>query len=560
MSLYSQMQVFHGVAIMKISKRILCFVLTAVFVLPCVLLAADKTSAVYPEETPIIYIHGEGTPIGTFDENGEFHRMDNLSPDTDKLVSLLSDNKEMLLKAFVTQDWSDFCALVENFMVDSFGHLALGTDGMPKDDSVAIAGWGQTEVPASESYIRERYTGNDDSLNKFTFWYDWRLDPTDNMERLHDFAELVLKVTGSEKYAIVGRCEGACLALTYWETYHDTRISDIIFYASAAKGAIPVGEAFSGSFYIDPDAVERFVYEADLNINYEISDNLTFTDRTLNAILKTASDMYGLDYACWAVNNVYQQIYDKVTPGALKETFATFPGFWAMCEDKYYEKAKEVIFGGDEEEYAVLIDKIDNYHYNIMNRSDEIIRHAVDSGVEVSNVVKYGFQSYPLSEDSDIQSDQMCRVDCAGFGTSCTKIGETFGDDYLRKAVSKGGSRYISPDMTVDASTSILKDTTWYVRNLTHSNFTDAMDGIFFKIAGTPGMTVTSDPEYPQYLFYEPESDTVHPYNAETDKSDSDEFNEQQSKDFARRLKPLFRILFRIITFVTKMFTLPARA
>ncbi len=537
---------------MKVLKKIICPVLALMLTLSSAVVFADKACAVYPSDIPIIYIHGEGSPIGTFDENGEFHQVSNMAVDTEKITALLSDNKEMLMKSFVTQDWSDFCVLIEDFMVDSFGAMALGPDGFPVDDTVSI-------MKCTEEFVTGRYNCDDNSLNKYYFWYDWRLDPTDNMQRLHDYADLILKVTGSSKYAVIGRCEGACLALTYWETYHDPRISDLIFYASAAQGAIPVGEAFSGSLYVDPDSVERFVYEADLDINYELTDDITFTTQTLNTILKIASDMYGLDYACWAVNNVYQQIYDTVTPYALKKTFATFPGFWAMCEDQYYEKAKDVLFAGEEDYYKAFIEKIDNYHYNIMNRAQDIIKNAAESGVEVSNVVKYGFQSYPLSKDSDIQSDQMCRVDLAGFGTTCTKIGETIPGEQIHQAIISGNVKHISPDMAIDASTSILKDTTWYVKNIKHQNFTDAMNELFFEIVRTPGMTVRTNPDYPQFLFYEPDSDTFHPYNIEEDKTDSDDFNEENSNSFARKIKPLFRILFRILTFITRMFTLPAR-
>ena len=545
---------------MNTFKKIICAGLTALFAFSAVFITAGKSSANYPDSIPIIFIHGEGCPIGTVDEEGEFHRIDNMGIDTGKLTSLLSENKEMLLRSFVTQDWTDFCDFIEEFMVESFGELALGNDGMPKDDAFAIVNWGTFEPYATEDYIRERYEGEDNSLNKYMFWYDWRLDPTDNMERLHDFADLILKVTGSEKYAIVGRCEGACLATTYWDTYHDPRISDIILYASALKGAIPIGEAFSGSMYVDPESIERFVYEADLNVNMEVTDYLTITDQTINTILKVASDMYGLDYACWAINNVYGQIYSTVTPKALRKTFATFPGFWAMCEDKYFEKAKEVMFGGCEDEYAGLIEKIDNYHYNIMDRAEEILQNAIDSGVEVSNVVKYGYQSYPLSPDSDVLSDQMCRVDYAGLGTTCTKVGETFSAAYINKATAEGNAKYISPDRVIDASTTMLKDTTWYVKNITHQNFTNAMDCIFFEIANTDGMTVETNPDYPQFMFFENDPENLRPFNVDEDKTKTDEYNEDVSRKISRFIKPIFKIVFLIITFITKALTLPARS
>ncbi len=536
---------------MSIFRKTLCFILSAVFAFSVLFTTAGSSAAAYPEDIPIIYIHGEGSSVGVYAEDGSFHRVDNMSIDTDKLTALLSENKDVLLKAFATQDWTDFCDLLAGFMTDSFGESALGKDGMPKDGSVA-------ELVYDENRVGAQSAGT--NLERFGFDYDWRLDPTDNMERLHNYAEMVMKVTGCDKYAIVGRCEGACLAVTYWETYHDPRLTDIVLYASALKGAIPVGEAFSGSMYIDPECVERFVYEADLNLNVEITESLTLTDQLLNSILKFTSDIYGLDYACWAVNNVYQQIYNKVTPKALKDTFATFPGFWAMCEDQYYEKAKDVLFGGEEEEYAGLIAKIDNYHYNIMNRAEEILKDAENSGVDVSNVVKYGLQSYPLSKDSMILSDQMCRVDYAGLGTTCTRVDEKLSGDYVNKAFENGTVRYISPDLTIDASTTPFRDTTWYIKNLEHQNFTEAVDCLFFEIVSTPGMTVRTNPDYPQFLFFNNETQELLKLNSEEHKTQSDQYNEEMEDDLARFLKPFFSFLFRIVTLLTKIFTLPSRA
>ena len=539
---------------MKALHKLLCLVLS--FALAASVLFdtfAVTGAASYPSEVPIIYIHGEGSAIGTYDENGEFHRIDDMTVNGDEITSLLKDNSDILLKASVTQDWSEFCDLIAGYMIDSFGELALGKDGMPTDGSVS-------EVIYSETRVSQQYSNDDYSLDKYAFDYDWRLDPTDNMKRLHDYVETILKVTGSDKYAVAGRCEGACLAATYWETYHDPRITDLILYASAAKGVIPIGESFSGNMYVDPECVERYVYNADLNLNIPITDYITLTDQTLNSFLKIASDVYGLDYACWSVNNVYQQIYDTITPKVLKQTFGTFPGFWAMCEDRYFEQAKDVIFGDEKEDYSGLISKIDNYHYNIMNRIEEILLNAEKSGVDVSNVVKYGFQSYPLSKDSMVLSDEMCRVDYAGLGTTCTNIDEKFSEDYVNEAFKKGNMRYISPDLTIDASTTPFKDTTWYIKNLHHQNFTRAVECIFFEIVNTKGMTVRTNNAYPQFLFFDAEKEELLALNAVEHKTDSDIYNEEMEKDFFRFIKPVFTFLFRIITFVIKALMLPARA
>ena len=539
---------------MKSIRKAVCTLLSAVIVFSaffCLSFSADA----YGGNVPIIFIHGQGSSLGIKQEDGSYQRIkgDDMALDGNALIDVLKDNYEILLKAIVTQDWSDFCKMVEDYMISQFSEVALGTDGMPVDGS-------ESTVNYTEDYVRYRYLYGDSSLNKFWFVYDWRLDPTDNMERLHDYAETILRVTGCEKYAVAGRCEGACLALTYWETYHDERMTDLIFYASAAKGAMPIGESFSGNLHIDPDAVERSAYETDLGVNIQLGENMTITDETISDMLRIISDFYGLDYACWAVNNVYEQIAETITPAALKKTLATFPGFWAMCDDEYYEQAKEIMFGGEEETYSAFIAKIDNYHYNIMNRADEIIQNAKDSGVRVSDIVKYGFQSYPITKHSEIQSDTIVRVDKAGFGVTGSEIGKTLSDSYIRDSFSNGNSKYISPDLTLDASTGLLKDSTWFIKNLTHGNFPTCVDDLIYHIVNTETLDAVSDKEYPQYLFYDEDEDTIVPLVSTEKQTKLDEFNANNAKNFMRVIKPVFRAVYQVVVLITKIFTSHARA
>ena len=539
---------------MTLPRKMLCAAISLILILGaciCLPVSADE----YGGNVPVIFIHGQGSHLGIKQADGSYQRIkgDDMSLEGTDLTGVLSENSDMILKAIATQDWTDFCKMVEDYMVSQFGELALGTDGLPVDGSESVINY-------TEDYVRNRYLYGEKNLNRFWFVYDWRLDPTDNMERLHDYAETILKVTGSEKYALAGRCEGACLLLTYWETYHDERISDIIFYASAAKGAIPVGEAFSGNMHIDPNAVERCAYETDMGLNIALGEDMTITDETVRDILRITSDIYGLDYACWAVNNVYEQICETVTPAALRKTFGTFPGFWAMCDDEYYEEAKQVIFGGEEKTYSKMIEKIDNYHYNIMNKAEDIIKNAQESGVKVSDIVKYGFQSYPLSEHCDIQSDTIVRVDRAGFGTTCMEIGKTLGGSYVNNSFKNGTYRYLSPDLAIDASTGLLKDSTWFIKNLKHKDFPESIDSLIFHIVNTEKPDASNDREYPQYLFYSDEDDKLEPLVSTKKQTKLDEYNENNAKSFARIVKPVFKVLFKVITILSKIFMLPARS
>ena len=547
----------------KTARRFTALLICTVLLVSAVYLGGGQEAAAGQANQPVIYIIGYNTHIAVLNAGLEDDEL-SASIKTDKLVALFKDNIDVFLKAFVTQNWSDFCRLIIDFMADSFQYLRLDGNGEPVYES-------RTARLQNEDFVYGRMQRTPE-LSQFDFYYDWRLDPTENMQALRDYIDLVLRMTGSETFSLCGRCEGACLAMTYYETYHDERMTDLTFYASALKGASPIGEAFSGNLYVDPDSVERYINDTDLGIDLKIGDTIEINDETIIKILKVASDVYGLDMACWAVNNVYQQIYDSITPEALRVSFGSFPGFWAMVEDEYYEPAKKLVFGGVEDEYAGLIRKIDNYHYNYMNRAEEIVKEAAESGVRVLNVVKYGRQPIPVIKGGDVLSDGVCKVSNASLGATAADLGKTLGDDYIADVRSRGAGSYISPDGCIDASSCLFPETTWFIKDLHHNDFPKVADAFVYHLTLSHDMTVSSDPLYPQYSFYTPAMEfdyelgkevvngTVEPYSPDKHTSRLDKYFETTANSIIRKIKPYFGFLFRFSTFILKLIIPRARA
>ena len=533
---------------MKLSRKIIALFMTMAIVISTFFCFSVNSFAEYEGKVPIIIVRGKGSAIVIENEDGTRQNV-NFSINTSEVLNTALENKDVFIKAFITQDWTDFSKLVSDIMTESFKDCKLDENGEPTDGSKSHFS------PTYES-VKERLLNGNNGIMTFTFEHDWRLDPYESMDELENYIDLVLEVTGSEKYALCGRCEGACLVLQYLEYYkenhdgqYDKRITDIVMDASAALGAVPVGEAFSGKFYLDPDATERFIYDNDFGINKDLG-YFTITDESFREIMTIFSNAYGLDLACWAVNNVYQQIYLSIIPEALRNSYASFPGYWTMVSDEFYDDAKKTIFGGQEEKYSVFIEKIDRYHYNIQNRSEEILKEAQSYGIEVSNIVNYGFQVYPVVENCDTQSDQICTVYSAGWGVSSTNLGETFSADYIKDAIKKGTAKYISPDLCIDASTTFLKDTTWFIKNLEHTDFPNSIGPLLFTIVNTENITVETYKDYPQYLYYDQDNNVIIPYDAENHKVKLDDYFSDPAVSFARKIKPAFKYFFKALTFV----------
>lgn len=175
-----------------------------------------------------------------------------------------------------------------------------------------------------------------------------------------------------------------------------------------------------------------------------------------------------------------------------------------------YDRAMETVFyGSDLNEYAGLIEKVENYHENVQLKFAESTKAQAERGIEFSNIVKYGKQSIPVTENSNDLSDALVTVEESSFGATAVKVGETFSEEYIDNAVVNSTAKYISPDKQIDASTCLSPDTTWFVKNLQHKEFPECMNGLVSNIVNNEGYNVFSDNEYPQYLVYDKETDSM---------------------------------------------------
>lgn len=494
---------------------------------------------------PIIYVYGFGNDIVQDQEDGTVKVLYNQDEVKAEALKQITANKDVIIDAIVSQDWSAFRDTINQVVEDMFGEIVLDSEGKPQNNT-------RHNFSRSDKQLKNRAKTDDyKELNCYMFRYDWRLDPTEIVEDLRIYIERVLNVTGASEYALMGRCLGCNIALTYVDTYKDERITDLILYAGAQSGAAPVGELFSGRLQVNADSVEQFIYTTDFNLDIDVNGMFTITDEVLRSVITSLNDNYTLEYLCWAINNAYGQIYTNLLPDVLLKSYASFPGYWSMVSDEYYEDAKDFVFNGKEEEYSTFIEKIDNYHYNITNRLEEIIKETQERGTEVSNLVKYGYSIWPISENSDHLSDGICFTEDTSFGATCSLNNDYLSDEYLTKADENGTSKYISPDKRIDASTSLLPDTTWFISNNHHNLFTNYPAELAFAIVNNKNFTVFSDERFPQYLTYDKENDQLLIMDQSVTTGLDNWY--KATDTLSRRFKPLTIIAYKIVLFFSKL-------
>ena len=122
----------------------------------------------------------------------------------------------------------------------------------------------------------------------------------------------------------------------------------------------------------------------------------------------------------------------------------------------------------------------------------------------------------------------------SSFGATIAPYGETLSEDYLAKADAK----YISPDKTVDTSTCMFPDQTWMIRRFEHSDGCATADDLIMKLLCYDGQaTIETFPEYPQFMYYDLESDSIMP----------DKLIDKGGDGFFDRLKLIFGDILKMI-------------
>ncbi len=512
-------------------KKALAILMSLIFVLLGTVFAAPSTFAT-PDgaNIPVIHIMGTGQEIFRKDENGNEKKVFPIEiPD-----GYIEEKAEVFLpvfaKAFFTQEWDEFCDVLYECVSPILSGFALNPDGETGGETYIKWGW------TRESLRDQKNQNGQYGVTSYFFCHDWRLSPYDIAETLHQYIEDVLYVTGAEKVALYGRCFGSNIIAAYMEKYDGEHVSDVIHYCSAFYGASQVSKLFTGEMFIHPDGLERYVYDVDLEVETYIMD-------LIRSCVTLMNKTYGLDIVSWAVENVMKDIYLDIFPRILIESYGSTPGYWSMVNIDDFDKAMETVFyGADLEKYAGLIEKIENYRTNVQLTFPETVARHAEMGIETSNIVKYGLQSVPLTKSADDLSDATVTVFESGFGVTASLTEETLSDEYINTAIANGKGKYISPDKQIDASTCLMPDRTWFIKDLTHKVFPSCVNGLVSDIINNEGFTVDDNPEYPQYLVYDKENNALHPMTEENMNT-----TERWNVTFFEALVSFFKNLFKVI-------------
>ncbi len=464
--------------------------------------AADIT------DIPVIYIEGKGNETiynadGSVAKNPKF--IDREGTVKDAIAPVL----KKLAEAMVSGDYSEYIDSLVDTVAPIYEEYVLDENGSTETRGTYIK-WNAATVG-----INSKKSGY--GIKDYIFKYDWRLSPLEVAEQLDIYVERVCKATGHNKVNIHARCLGTNFAMAYvqksynGEYNHDFRVQNIVLNTPTLAGLLPVGALLSGSVEFDADTIDRFV-------TLYLNGGSLFEDPLMEMVAVTMVSVMNQATILGFGADVVQQIYEEIEPELLPRLalccYGAFPSYWSMVSDKYYDGAVAAIFNTEElrTQYAGFIAKTDAYHAALSDVNaetglagyEQLLLDLKAEGVNTAVIAKYGQVTVPLFENSDITGDTRGTVTELSLGATGTVVGEVFSESYLEAAEANGTSKYIAADKTVDASTCLFPDTTWFTKNIAHDAFTEehhtlAMD--FFHSNGT--LTVDTCEAFPRFTDFE---------------------------------------------------------
>lgn len=278
-----------------------------------------------------------------------------------------------------------------------------------------------------------QYVGNE---NIFNFNCDFRMSAVDCAAALDAYIEDVLSYTGREKVNIIAVSHGGQVTASYLSIFgHKKQVNNAVLNVPAIGGAGLAYDILKGDFDFDEKTLLCFVEyglisETDYNWLVQ-AENLGFLDGVLNEL----------------------QPY-------VMEVIGNWESIWDFIPVQYYEKMKELHL--DTVSNAALIDSGDYFHYTVLPTFNTCLQKCNDeyemnvsiiAGTDIAIVTG-------LKENSD-----GIITTSSSTGATVAPFGKRFADGYT---AINGDNRYVSPAMTVDASTAYLPDTTWFVEGLYH--------------------------------------------------------------------------------------------
>ena len=424
--------------------------------------------------TPCIIIPGIGqSKIELLDGNGKKLKMAwQLEIDTDSIVKKL---KFPFIRSVILRSDLGLSNKMASIVSEIVDPIATNDDGTMKNP-IRVVGYPQSIADCTEderNYIYRmvpmQRLGKKIGEDKLYFFsYNSFGEPYETAAMLNDFIQQIKKEHNCDKVNLVPVSMGGAVSIAYFDAYgHQNDIKRVMYFVAALQGTPVISDLMK------------------LNINPDKAISLIefLFPRKVSEMLKKILAL------------LPRKVSSKMMLGAMKglvdSAIIHCPSLWSTVPQTEYEALAEKHLRG--EKYAVLRSKTDRF-YKAQKKFPEHMLQLKSEGVDFFAVVGYNLQLLPIAVADTASSDSMINVESASMGATAAPLGQ--------KLDKEADGDFISPDGTVDASTSLLPDRVWYFRNQQHDNtaYNDTALEIASRVLSDDSFTsVYSDKSLPRY-------------------------------------------------------------
>lgn len=553
--------------------------LISILLVLCVLFAgAVPAFAGYAEikdatDDPVIYIAGDSGSLYYDNDTKEFciDKASNLlnNGEGDKKEKIYEATANILLpfilEGIATNKWDNYYAAVEKEIGELFEPVRLdGNGNVPEGSDCGI---GKEAKADRERKMSHDYADSNGKYGEYTYHYkyDWRLDPIELADDLHEYIEGVKRATNRSRVSIVCKCLGTNVVLAYINKYGTDSIKGLGIGVATSNGADFLSGAISGDFAIDGNGLVRLGRELAVTKNFSIHPLILATiellanTRVIDTLTATMRKL------------VYSKIEYGIISALATSTMMTFPCYWALVTPEDFEDGLNYAFGeeGSEkrQQYAGLIEKITVYNETIKKHVNDILLSTKVPGkdgktVNLAIVSKYGTQMIPVIKDEGVLADNYVSVSKSSFGATTSTIYDTLSEEYIAERTAAGYGKYISPDKQIDASTCLFPDYTWFIKNCEHGNYPWEEKRLVLAVIDANEQLTTEDFKYTQFSMFDYSTDTLSKMTEENCNDNywtaDKELEKPQSKrellvSFLRSLLKWLKTLFETLTEKAKL-------
>lgn len=496
--------------LIKVISIVLCLVLASGTALS---IAGAVTVNARESQYPSIIVPGVfQSEVKMYDENGNV--MSNSDGDeysapfflegTNDIVKYALKNALLPLASVLLTQY-DFEDRAASAIADTLGDVMTGNIALDKEGNI-IKNIRATEYNTSVANLSEHdreyvldQVPLQDYINKVGAdkLYFFSYVSTGNMiataERLYELIQTAKSETGMDKVNIVPISQGGSVCDALMQIYEDkgesfsSDIHRVVYIVPAADGAAVLGDIYRYGLLDDDDALYGYMFPALLDEDQEWLAYL------INIILRIFP------------NANLNTILDKAVDALIVDGLGNSTLMWGLIPSEDYPACAEKYLS--DPSMASIKAQTDWFYAAQCATRDRILQYKAE-GVEFFDVVDYDYELYRICDSwNEENADGIIDTDSESFGATAAPVGQSLPDDYVQAetyCTCPGEHNHMDGTRTVDASTGILCETTFYFKYQDHEK--TARNNVLISLAiriltDDTFVDVYSDPAYPQFNY-----------------------------------------------------------